>query len=205
MHYRYGAAALAAGGVTALVLLIMTLLIASGEVAATATEPLQLPLASTALPPPPPKTIFEPPKRPPPPERVPSGGPPVPVDGPEKTMTVPLPPGPPGPQPPSGSGEPPGVAPMAGDSPLVEIMSVRPQYPSRMLARGTQGWAVVVFDVDAAGQVVNPRVESSSHSGFERAALDAIARFRYQPQVVDGTPRGARQLRKQFTFDMEQD
>jgi protein TonB len=137
---------------------------------------------------PPPKDFIEPPL---PPET----RPPVPEgDG------LPVPPDP-------GPGTPPGPEPWVPgaqiDSLLVSVMKVAPQYPADLAARDVEGYVIVRFDVTETGTVTNIRVEASSHRGFEKAAMRAAARFRYQPKIVDGVAIPVKGLRNRFVFRME--
>ncbi|MCI5046589.1 MAG: energy transducer TonB [Aquisalinus sp.] len=81
------------------------------------------------------------------------------------------------------------------------ILQFQPTYPSSCLNKGTEGYAIVVFDVTANGDVVNARIADSSHRCFERAALDAIRKWKFSP-----TPRQSgivsRGLRKSFRFQL---
>ncbi len=88
-----------------------------------------------------------------------------------------LPSGPkPGPVGPSG--------PIVTSSPmLVPISRQAPPFPSSCQSRGTEGYAVVEYDVTVRGQVRNARVVDSSHPCFERAALSAVARWQYRPAL----------------------
>ncbi|WP_306252320.1 energy transducer TonB [Parvularcula sp. IMCC14364] len=83
------------------------------------------------------------------------------------------------------------------------ILQFQPTYPASCQNRGTEGYAIVVFDVTANGDVVNARVADSSHACFERAALDAIRKWKFSP-----TPRQSgivsRGLRKSFVFRLSQ-
>ncbi|MEO0574295.1 MAG: TonB family protein [Pseudomonadota bacterium] len=89
------------------------------------------------------------------------------------------------------------------DGPAIEVMPVQPIYPGKMLARGLEGSVVVTFSVNPAGRVMNATVVSSTHRGFEKAALNAIERFRYQPRMIDGAAVATHNLQKQFTFHVE--
>ena len=91
----------------------------------------------------------------------------------------------------------------AGDGPAVLIVGPRPIFPQRMLARGVAGTVVVRFDVGRDGLTENAEIVSSSHPGFENAARDAIARFRYRPRYVDGQPVATTGLLRQFRFEIE--
>ncbi len=83
------------------------------------------------------------------------------------------------------------------------ILQFQPTYPSSCLNKGTEGYAIVVFDVTANGDVVNARIADSSHRCFERAALDAIRKWKFSP-----TPRQSgvvsRGLRKSFRFQLSE-
>ena len=107
---------------------------------------------------------------------------------------------PPPPSPPTGNDELPGVL---GDGPLVAVVRVQPVYPIRAQERGLEGHVLVEFDVMPDGTVTNITVVESSHSVFERAAVDAVGRFRFKARVVEGVPQASYGLRNRFTFEME--
>ena len=90
-----------------------------------------------------------------------------------------------------------------GDGPLVTIVRVQPTYPIRASERGLEGFVTVEFDVLADGTVSNVRVIESSHSLFERPAIEAAEKFRFKPRVVDGIAQPSYGLRNRFTFEME--
>jgi protein TonB len=59
---------------------------------------------------------------------------------------------------------------------------VRPQYPEDALRYGAEGWVNVRMSVTPAGTVLDPWVESSSNgSMFNRAALAAVRKWKYEP------------------------
>lgn len=64
---------------------------------------------------------------------------------------------------------------------------VPPEYPVRALDRGTQGWVDIEFTVAADGTTRDAVVRAAEPAGvFDRAALQAVERWRYEPRVVDG-------------------
>ena len=89
------------------------------------------------------------------------------------------------------------------DGPLVAMVRVQPVYPPRPLAMNLEGWVLVQFDVEPDGSVSNPSVVESSHAAFEKAAIDAVLKFRYKAQVVDGVPQATTGLRNLFRFQMD--
>ena len=73
---------------------------------------------------------------------------------------------------------------------------VEPIYPASAQMRGIIGWVDLEYVVMPDGSVANARVIDSTPAGqFEEAALQAIARWKFKPRVVDGkaVPRGVEQ------------
>ena len=66
---------------------------------------------------------------------------------------------------------------------------MNPQYPPRAAERGTEGWVELVFVISASGTVQDAEV-MNSHPGnvFDRAALRAVRRWKYNPKIQDGKP-----------------
>jgi protein TonB len=68
------------------------------------------------------------------------------------------------------------------------VARANPQYPYGALHRGIEGWVLVEYTVNQRGQVVMPRVlEASPRGVFEREALRALSRWRYEP--LSGEPK----------------
>ncbi|HEX5864079.1 MAG TPA: TonB family protein [Casimicrobiaceae bacterium] len=65
---------------------------------------------------------------------------------------------------------------------------VPPAYPSKALAAGVEGWVDLEFTVDATGAVKDITVRRAVPTGqFEKAAADALAKWRFQPVMRNGT------------------
>jgi protein TonB len=80
------------------------------------------------------------------------------------------------------------------------IFQRTPNYPPELRRSKRQGKVIVVFLVDTRGRVINPRVEKSTDPAFERAALDAIKQWRFEP----GTRNGEKvqfKMRQPFSFN----
>jgi protein TonB len=76
---------------------------------------------------------------------------------------------------------------MGRDMDAVPLVRVNPTYPPREAARGIEGWVRVQFDIAASGAVTNVvAAESEPGTAFDKAATDAVARWRYNPSVVNG-------------------
>jgi protein TonB len=78
------------------------------------------------------------------------------------------------------------------------IKMVQPEYPQEALMRGLEGWVDITLQVTAAGDVIAPRVEESSHGRlFNRVALAAVQQWKYEPRG-DGAPTEEVRVRLQF-------
>lgn len=65
---------------------------------------------------------------------------------------------------------------------------VAPEYPMDALSRQVGGVVVLEFTVDTQGEPRDIHVQSSEPEGvFDRAAISAVKRWRYEPLIVDGT------------------
>jgi len=97
-----------------------------------------------------------------------------------------------------GSGEPPPVV-----APAQLTRRVAPEYPPAAVRQGVEGFAEVRFTVTAKGTVTDVSiVESTPPDMFDKAAIDAVRRWRYEPRTVDGQPTETQlQVRLQFRMD----
>jgi protein TonB len=68
------------------------------------------------------------------------------------------------------------------------LVRVDPQYPPQAQRRGLEGWVHVHFTVTTAGSIRDVKVVKSSHSMFERAAVAAAQKWKYQPALKSGKP-----------------
>ncbi|MCR9277851.1 MAG: energy transducer TonB [Pseudomonadaceae bacterium] len=90
------------------------------------------------------------------------------------------------------------------DGSAVPIVSVTPRYPERAKRRGLQGYVVVEFGISALGNVVNPTViEAEPSNVFDRAALAAVARYKYKPSVANGEPVAVNGVLHRLVFELE--
>ncbi|MEZ5500983.1 MAG: energy transducer TonB [Steroidobacteraceae bacterium] len=79
---------------------------------------------------------------------------------------------------------------------------VAPNYPEAARGRGIEGWVEVEFSVMPDGSVADARVLNSEPDGtFDRAALTAVSRWRYEPVMRDGAAVTQRaRLRLRFSL-----
>ncbi len=74
----------------------------------------------------------------------------------------------------------------ASDRSAVPLVRIEPQYPPQAAERGLEGWVVVQFTISADGSVRDAVAIQSSNKIFEREAVRAVLRFKYQPQIEGG-------------------
>ncbi|MDD1781024.1 TonB family protein [Enterovibrio sp. ZSDZ35] len=76
---------------------------------------------------------------------------------------------------------------IAGNQSAVPISRVEAVYPPKALRRGIEGYVIMSFTIDATGRPIDIEVIETSHKRmFERSAIRALKKFRYQPKVVNG-------------------
>ena len=89
------------------------------------------------------------------------------------------------------------------DGEYLPIVRVAPVYPNRALSRGLEGYVDLMFTVTEAGTVKDPIVTFSTSSLFERAAKNAVLKFKYKPRVVDGKPVEVPGVETRIRFQLE--
>ena len=89
------------------------------------------------------------------------------------------------------------------DGPMIPLVSVAPQYPTRAASRGTQGWAMVSFTVTETGGVRDVEVVDSEPPGtFDNSAIRAAEQFRFKPRIIDGEAVAVPGVQYVFRFTM---
>ena len=90
------------------------------------------------------------------------------------------------------------------DGDVLRVIQARPEYPPRALAGNIEGWVLVRFTVTAIGTVRDAAVvESEPGTVFDDAALNAIARWRYNPRVENGEAVERVGLQTMIRFTLE--
>jgi protein TonB len=93
---------------------------------------------------------------------------------------------------------------VGSDRDVIPLVRINPEYPTRARERGIEGWVQVEFTITAAGTVADAKVVDADPKGlFDRAALEAIGRWKYNPKVVDGRAMERRGVQVQLTFNLE--
>ena len=75
---------------------------------------------------------------------------------------------------------------------VAAVTRVQPTYPPEAFRAGEEGTVLVRVDVDASGNPTNVDVARRSGSReLDRAALDAVRKWRFDPAIKDGKPVAA--------------
>jgi protein TonB len=82
----------------------------------------------------------------------------------------------------------PGFSAGLADRSALPLVRVDPQYPPQAQRKKLEGWVKVRFNISTAGSVKNPAVVESSSAIFEKNALQAVSKWKYQPQLKAGKP-----------------
>jgi len=82
------------------------------------------------------------------------------------------------------------------------IDRIDPVYPPECETSAAPSETVALaFTITPDGAVVSERVVSASNACFERAALNALKRWRFSPRTIGGTPRPAFEQQVALRFD----
>lgn len=89
------------------------------------------------------------------------------------------------------------------DSPPTPVNRMPPQYPSGLLKKGIGGKAVVTCVIDAKGAIVSTKIkQSSGQPELDKAALQAVSRWKFKPAKRGGKPFQAT-CNIPFTFEVK--
>lgn len=92
----------------------------------------------------------------------------------------------------------------SNDGDYLPIVKVAAVYPRRAQSRGIEGFVIVEFVVTKTGSVSNAMVVKAEPEGiFDRAALDAVAKFKYKPRVVDGVAMEVAGVQNKISFEID--
>jgi protein TonB len=93
---------------------------------------------------------------------------------------------------------------ISGDSDVVPLVRIEPQYPTRANSRGIEGWVLIEFTITPVGTVRDPVVVDSEPSRvFDSAAKRAVLRWKYRPKIEDGKPVERPGVQVVLTFQLE--
>jgi len=91
------------------------------------------------------------------------------------------------------------------------LFRVAPMYPASMLRAGKTGQVDLEFTIDETGFVREPTIvarqvngkDQSRRSDFDKAAKDAVERFRYAPRFEDGVAVAVAGVKTRISFALE--
>lgn len=90
------------------------------------------------------------------------------------------------------------------DRDIIPLVRINPEYPSRAMNRGTEGYVIVQFSITATGMVRDVIVVESRPEGvFDQAAVRAVERWRYNPKVEEGVAVERVGVQTKLTFKLE--
>ncbi|MFH4461510.1 energy transducer TonB [Vibrio diabolicus] len=82
---------------------------------------------------------------------------------------------------------PPNLKGTMGNQQALPLYRVDPRYPSKALKRRVEGYVIMRFTIDATGRPKDIEViEAEPQRMFEREAIRALKKWKYQPKVEDG-------------------
>ncbi len=98
-----------------------------------------------------------------------------------------------------------GISLTPGDAEYLPIVKVAAVYPRRAQQRGIEGWVLLEFTVSKQGTTKDIRVIDSEPKSkiFHRAAIKAVAKFKYKPRTEDGKPIEVPGVRNRIVFRLE--
>ncbi|WED23342.1 energy transducer TonB [Vibrio sp. JC009] len=87
---------------------------------------------------------------------------------------------------------------------LIPLHRIEPVYPRKALLRKIEGYVVLSFDIDSGGKPENIEIiEAKPARIFNREALKALKRWKYQPQIVNGLALGKTGQKVKLEFKLQ--
>lgn len=89
---------------------------------------------------------------------------------------------------------------------LTPLVRIPADYPIPALMKSIEGFVELRFTVTETGSVADPEVLRADPPGvFEKAAIRAVLKWKYQPQLVDGKPTAVKTYtRLKFVIEQAQ-
>jgi protein TonB len=73
---------------------------------------------------------------------------------------------------------------------IIPLQQIHPIYPPKARRQSIEGWVKVGFIITTEGTVSNVRlIDSAPPRVFDRAAIKAISRWKFTPQLIAGIPQ----------------
>lgn len=92
----------------------------------------------------------------------------------------------------------------AADADVIPLVRVQPMYPPSAAQQRIEGWVVLEFTISTTGSVKDARVLSAQPNNiFNRAALQAIRKWKYKPKVEEGKRVERQGIQVKLTFELD--
>jgi protein TonB len=89
------------------------------------------------------------------------------------------------------------------DRDVVPLVRVEPQYPMRAKQQGVEGWVELMFTITKMGTVTDVIVTAtSSGTVFNRAAIQAVSKWKYNPKIEGGAAVDRPRVRQRIKFQL---
>ncbi|TXR52138.1 energy transducer TonB [Reinekea thalattae] len=99
---------------------------------------------------------------------------------------------------------PPSFADLGGSQELVPLYRVPPQYPPAAQRQNLEGYVELSFTIDPEGKVRDIKVlNAEPRNVFDRDAIRALRRWKYQAKIVDGVAVAQTGQRIKLEFSLE--
>ncbi|MBX2813605.1 MAG: energy transducer TonB [Myxococcales bacterium] len=86
----------------------------------------------------------------------------------------------------------------------VPIVRIEPIYPRRAADQFIEGWVQLKFDITPTGATANVKVVAAQPKRiFDRAAVQAVSKWKYKPKVVEGQAMVQRGLLVRLDFKLD--
>ena len=93
---------------------------------------------------------------------------------------------------------------LRGDQDYEPLFRMAPTYPRAMLSQRAEGFVDIAFTVDESGFTRDLEVVKTGRGdrGFEKAAIEAVERFRYAPRFEDGEAVSVDNVKTRISFEL---
>ena len=89
------------------------------------------------------------------------------------------------------------------DRDVVPMVRVEPQYPISAKQKGIEGWVELMYTITKLGTVTDIVVTAASAGTiFNRAAIQAVSKWKYNPKIEDGAAVERPRVRQRIRFQL---
>lgn len=90
------------------------------------------------------------------------------------------------------------------DRSATPLVRVEPRYPIEAARDGITGWVRLAFSIDETGSVTDVAVLAAEPANlFDREAISALRRWKYQPSIVNGVAIKQTNMSVQLDFSLQ--